>query len=633
MQTSLFGQKLLPQKLDRTPSPRRWTPVHRVGITSLPTELLLWIFNGVASASKRNPFKIIHYTKHIQDPNTCDCDQAWTIEDNPSRLTLFPYAQAKVCTRWCEVLSMQPAFWTRVIVSRNGEHTPPLVFEKYLQWSRDLPIEVYIGNARSPNEYPDEAPLIQRYTEILAPHASRCRVIDYEVRYATSLPSLVHHLPNISHLLEVLKLRSEEACDPAAVVDEGRLFEVPQGSDQMGRYRDISLRDLTLDGRNFILASRCMPGLVENVYGSITIHNSLPASEMSSSNHRSLIFLDVRSLAILPQCNELTTLVLQNIAFQSIEESGSIADELAELENLISVNLVKVGPDTLNYILGNTGLPGVQVDLEDCDFRHFNGSITDPMISLRRINLASFRAFLDRWKGANLAVYSCPDLDDNLLSLIATSNQARDSEHLTHLKIDNCSVSVDGVKDFISRTAQQTIASPYFSLEWLDVRGAYEPLSEADRSYLEVTYPYLGMEWSSTIRYQPLPASFAVDDDDFANDLLSSLPEVQEFPFAGPIDESLPSVDSDFEFQEDRWDALYPNDRGSPLVLDELPQALATEVPKLIPDVLQQLPQGGTPMCIPQYRQILADNSPWMGSTENGDESNLDDWSNFARSL
>ncbi|EGO30040.1 hypothetical protein SERLADRAFT_379729 [Serpula lacrymans var. lacrymans S7.9] len=63
--------------------------------------------------------------------------------------TLFPYAIAAVCTRWREIMSTVPEFWTRVViiaVPHVGSETfqSPTHAHSYFEWSRDLILDVTI---------------------------------------------------------------------------------------------------------------------------------------------------------------------------------------------------------------------------------------------------------------------------------------------------------------------------------------------------------------------------------------------------------------------------------------------------------------------------------------------------------
>ncbi|KAJ3515707.1 hypothetical protein NLJ89_g1594 [Agrocybe chaxingu] len=195
--TSLFGQSytLRLQGSESSNSRPSESETHRecVGIASLPVELLSIIFNLLALSTRAHKLPIVHYKRHIKKPRTCDCVQR-RVRDFEPRETDFPYAQEKVCRRWRDILSTNPSFWTRVVVSLvPGEYTPPERFANYLRWSRDLPIEVYIGDVCDSLRHPDESALLQTYTDILRPHFHRCQVLrfSFKQRHFKSLPRLV----------------------------------------------------------------------------------------------------------------------------------------------------------------------------------------------------------------------------------------------------------------------------------------------------------------------------------------------------------------------------------------------------------------------------------------------------------
>ncbi|PPR05731.1 hypothetical protein CVT24_006676 [Panaeolus cyanescens] len=306
------------------------SPNTRVTIHSLPPEIIMLIFNLLAQSPARLPLPAWHFTHHLQPrdisslPSTSIAPNGLTLPHIPNAPTpsypatpipthvqlqcdcrylflapfiyhrLFPYNVGAVCRRWLSILGYFPAFWGKIVVSRvAGTWTDPAHFEWCLQRSRGrVGIEVYIGSQlmrsssaeRDGNPGPgltmtEEREMIARYTEVLKPHLWRCSVIDYYVAYSTSLPSIVDDLRGISSNLVSLRLGCFKECSPITATATS---SVPTPSPDPRHGQDTvppfptsypNLRDLSLNGSNFIQTTLHHPQLLRSVQSELTIHH------------------------------------------------------------------------------------------------------------------------------------------------------------------------------------------------------------------------------------------------------------------------------------------------------------------------------------------------------------------------
>ncbi|PPR05732.1 hypothetical protein CVT24_006677 [Panaeolus cyanescens] len=298
------------------------SPNARTSIQSLPPEVLMLIFN-LLSRTNRRPLPVSHFTRHLprhipslasfpsipapngitlaqiapnppQQPATsltplllahqatvashCDCKYLFL---SPAfHYRLFPYNLSAVCIQWRNILGSSPSFWNRIVVSRvAGSWADPAEFQWYLERSKNLVgIEVYIGSeltnhtetlGYSELTESSEREMVARYTEALKSHLWRCSVIDYNVKYSTSLPSIVDDLRGISSNLVSLRLVCSE---------EGHLSDAPSTSSTDPTripfptlYPD--LKDVSLDGYNFIQTTLHHPQLLRSVQDKLTVHH------------------------------------------------------------------------------------------------------------------------------------------------------------------------------------------------------------------------------------------------------------------------------------------------------------------------------------------------------------------------
>ncbi|KAH7929398.1 hypothetical protein BV22DRAFT_135355 [Leucogyrophana mollusca] len=163
-------------------------------INTMPTELLLMIFKGVYAA---------HRTGQVgsqSDPNSnsdsdsdsdSDSSDDW-IPADPLSPSYFPLALTRVCTAWRDIMSTVPEFWTRLVIFVDNDPTPLSQVESWLEWSRDLPLDILV--TRRPDRFeeddPDENDRVDCLIDVIYGDIERCQRLCFDVILASSLPPL-----------------------------------------------------------------------------------------------------------------------------------------------------------------------------------------------------------------------------------------------------------------------------------------------------------------------------------------------------------------------------------------------------------------------------------------------------------
>lgn len=223
--------------------PGRQSPYYvNNSISCLPTELLLVVFKYVYSESLReceSPFcptcpgrpGIKHYV--------------WPNAEDLTSEALFPYSLTYVCRKWRAIMSTIPAFWTRLVFFVDRE---PVTSEPYLEWSRNLPIEVTVKRRVETSAERDvmEGRRVRTVMQLLRPHIGRCETLRFAVIQSSSLPALRSELRGGAPLLTKLILDCKHD-------DGGPLIDISPTSNGHNITQLVCpvLATLTVDGRNF----------------------------------------------------------------------------------------------------------------------------------------------------------------------------------------------------------------------------------------------------------------------------------------------------------------------------------------------------------------------------------------------
>ena len=417
------------------------------------------------------------------------------------------------------MLSLQPTFWTRIIVSRKpGQHTPPQLFDTYLRWSRNLQIEVYVGNVRNERLFPSERPLVREYTRILLPHLSRCKVIDYEVQYSTSLPCLVRDLRNLPPFLESLRLKSEQIMDSEAALPANEhspeeLYSIGQHVAQTAQ-PFTSLNHLALNGRNFLLSCAYLPELIINA-GSILIENYRRSLHLHPEIE-SLPFQFLGMLTILASNTRVKDIRFVNLEFQDAED---IRVEVIEMDTpplAIALQIDKMELNNVHELMVIQFLEYTQLGVRTLvilDSIFFSRAYPNVSFLFRRAELRNMHrndviyVFLWHWNGSTLSLRDCPGLTDDIILRLGIPS-AGAPVPLRELEIHNChNFSVRALKKmmelrhrhfksvFEGQFQSALLASQAELVPRLIVRGAMEQLADEDRRWFNELDSLCHFEW------------------------------------------------------------------------------------------------------------------------------------------
>jgi hypothetical protein len=396
------------------------------------------------------------------------------------------------------------------------------VFEEYLRWSRDLQIEVYVGNVRDEGQYPSELPLIREYNRILHPHVRRCKVIDYEVQYSTSLPCLLRDLRDIPPFLESLRLKSEQIAgahaSPSENEDDPQEFHSTGWLVAQSAQPFTSLNHLVLNGRNFLLACAYLPGLLTNA-GRIVVENYRKTLRLHPETDR--IPFQFRSmLGMLASHNRARYLKFNNFEFQNINDLMNELFEGASVHThpvvlpLVVLELSNISKGTLYQLLVNVQMGSIALVIFDSiDLSGFN---TDSVLSFRHVELrnmscANIRCFLRLWHGTWLSLRDCPGLTDDIIDEMGVPKAPGRPLPLSKLEIHNCqNFSVGSLKAmmasrhqyflmaFAGRFQSALVASQAEIVPGLTVHGAKQHLTDEDRRWFNELENLCHFEWQAS---------------------------------------------------------------------------------------------------------------------------------------
>ncbi|EIW81099.1 hypothetical protein CONPUDRAFT_165320 [Coniophora puteana RWD-64-598 SS2] len=125
--------------------------------------------------------------------------------------TLFPYAPANVCRLWRDLLAIEPAFWTRIIIVLDSPSTTPDLVRSYFERTRDEPIHVWITRADNKSATPSdpgENDRIKTVMRCLRPHLARCVSLSFNLLYRSSAVIAGDRLRGYVPRLRILALNS-----------------------------------------------------------------------------------------------------------------------------------------------------------------------------------------------------------------------------------------------------------------------------------------------------------------------------------------------------------------------------------------------------------------------------------------
>lgn len=139
-------------------------------------------------------------------------------------------------------MATAPDFWTRIVVLVDSPSLSLFDLESHLKWSRELSIDVTV--TRRPYVIDDSRELIRARAAInlLSPHISRCRTIDFNVLRSSSLPVVARDFHGTAPYLLRLSLKCGE--------DDGG-YEGPFEAVEGEQFSCPAAKKFAFDGRNF----------------------------------------------------------------------------------------------------------------------------------------------------------------------------------------------------------------------------------------------------------------------------------------------------------------------------------------------------------------------------------------------
>ncbi|KAG6856696.1 hypothetical protein H0H87_001737 [Tephrocybe sp. NHM501043] len=456
-------------------------------IADLPNEVLLLIFKYLYMKHRKSkPGKV--------RPEAC-YETDWDYQ-NPQSPSFFPNAQAQVSKRWRSIMSLCPAFWTRVVIFLDSPGCVPFAHVQ-LQSSEPLPMTIFVIT-RNPNSFSDspekESELASHVINTILPHLHRCTALEFDVNFSSSFPRLATDFGDVALTLERLSLRSSSARRLPGFID-GRtpsIFPFPL------------VRYLEIDGWNLVdiwtSAKWWLEELTElRVLQELYISHYHPDPD-ENENPR-LILNDI--FPLLAKLDPGSLLSFTNVNFQStyqrMANGASLDFEAIQLSGIPSTLLKNIMCNVrhVRYLsITDSSLDGLQPSDLPLSYELELQDITDPYLSDQLLQL------LPLWVVSEITVSRCPGLNDSVLNMLGRMNHDvrlsddddddGDGERLNcpdlcALAIKDCSgVSVSALRSMVQQRMPFVVEHPWiFDYFTLDVQGGGLIPSQKEMEWFE----------------------------------------------------------------------------------------------------------------------------------------------------
>ena len=373
-----------------------------------------------------------------------------------------------------------------------------------------------MGNVRNERLFPSERPLVKEYTRILIPHVRRCKVIDYEVQYSTSLPCLVRDLGNMPPFLESLRLKSEYIVDsdspfPADEYNPQDLYSIGQKVVQAAQ-PFTSLNQLALNGRNFLLACAYLPELMDA--GSILVENYRRSLHLHPEIE-GVPFHFLGMLTILASNTRLKDIRFINLEFQDEQDIKTEVIDMDTPPLAIALQIDEIELNDVHQLMAIQFLEYTQlgvrtlVILDSIVFSEAypNVSFLFRRAELRNMSRNDIYLFLWHWNGAALSLRDCPGLTDDIIYRLGIPT-AGAPVPLRELEIHGChNFSMASLKEMMASRHRHyrsfyegqfqsaLLASQAELVPKLIVRGAKHHLADEDRRWFNELWTLCHFEW------------------------------------------------------------------------------------------------------------------------------------------
>ncbi|KAG2340771.1 hypothetical protein BDR05DRAFT_488646 [Suillus weaverae] len=466
-------------------------PKTRAPATDLPTEILLRIFHLVYAENislQRESF----YSDIV-------CED-WTHEE-PLSPTLFPFAIAAVCSRWCDVAATVPEFWTRMTVTVDKNPTDISAIRACLRWSRSLPLDITVTRSVIDHDIPDEVEhqRAQNVRALLRPHLNRIRRLHISVLHSATLPFLFTNLDGPAKLLQSLKL--------ASAIDDG---DSTRTRPSHGFLVAPVLDTLDISGRCFqdgLLQKPAQTALMSKIT-SVNISRYRP----SGANAEGLSVW--QTLGTLSQFPVLDDLTLCDVHFDTNGKKKTLAGATFSLSRLQTLAFEKLdNSHILNIVFAlliTTRLSSTIIT--DCRVNSLGCICFTDYLTFENMDVSkNFVNVLRHWNGSSLTLDNCAGVDDGFFDVIArpfkstSEDECYIAPRMTKLRLLNCDrFTAPALKRFIQARVRAASAPQWGFLNpqatesdeedmltmntkaigWLDVRGRGPVIPEADAAWL-----------------------------------------------------------------------------------------------------------------------------------------------------
>jgi hypothetical protein len=412
-------------------------------VHDLPAELLLIIFK-------------------LAEPST-----GWIFEDinNPS---LFPYSIAAVCSRWRDVMSLIPEFWTRIVIVVD---LYPATAPAVLSWSRNLPLDITVTRVdfdQPVDVQHEQDQVVSVMKALVHSHVHRSRTLHFNVKFSSSLPPFPDSFPGDWSKLSQLFFQCQE--------DNGGSTDIWGSVTSTEQLEYPALKWLLIDGRNYYNACRkdsqwtvrC-PSVSDLI---ISKYTPLPDESFTLTNLMlpiitlpSLENLWINDISLHPSPATLAATVPLDhsveIQLSDIHDFKPIADVLDLLRNNLDITLTCCA----------MGHPRRPFNREGCLTLRYIEAYED-LVPLLRC-----------WQGERLYVDDCPAFNDVVLNMMATveAGEYVCSPRMHQLNVADCpNFSAAALRRFVS--TRFVVDGRAFSV--LYISGLAPDLSTEDQQHI-----------------------------------------------------------------------------------------------------------------------------------------------------
>ncbi|KAF9534860.1 hypothetical protein CPB83DRAFT_218203 [Crepidotus variabilis] len=396
------------------------------------------------------PPELLSIILRLADPRVASNDDSKTQSKQKFKDMLppnnFPFNLANVCTLWRDVLSLYPEYWTTLCVFVDAVQPTPLSeLARYLQYSKDLPLNLVVTRTLVPVRYPfryeEDANRTRVVIKMLRPHFPRCWSIHFDLYRGSALPSLSKDLAVRSSELSSLVLSCEVDDDhpPINFFDvkigvPARPAEENSAERRYSIHTPSALTRLDLSGYTIMDAIKYSPSLFQNDSEEFDVTLStyditdleLPQSEL-------IIQAFLRALEI-PGDNAHITLDRINLPYLGDLDYPS-SDPAA------SFHLRNLNSDMMQNMLVYVEFENsFELTIEDCELDSEDCPSFPSSIHLNLIDLepdVDLSHFLSSFSIGVLSISNCECFDDEVIRMLA--RRRSDTEcFVDHLSIHNC---------------------------------------------------------------------------------------------------------------------------------------------------------------------------------------------------